>query len=208
MVRVAPPPPDHTPNPLILHVPAGNTLVRIFDPTSFGATAVGFRFYGPLRRFDHQEGRGPEHLPGDDVARGIYYAGFSLSCCLVEVFGDTGVIDFGTRQVAYPRLKRTLSLLDLRDAGAMRAGTVAAIAKVPDLALTQSWSRFVYGRSDVYTSVDGLIYYNAHNDEEALALYERAEDALECSSHDVLPLHDSALEDDIFAAADRHNLIV
>lgn len=212
MVRVASPPTGGTPtpalHPIILTLPAGTALARIFNPTSYGATATGFRFYGPLRRFDHQRGQGTEHAPAIDAERGIYYAAFSLSACMVEVFGDTGVVEYTPWHVAYPRLARTLRLLDLRAAGAMRAGTVAAITKVPDVTLSQAWSRFFYERDDLYSTIDGLAYYNAHNDEDAIALYERAANAVECPPELILPLSHPGLEDEIYDIADRHNLIV
>ena len=37
-----------------------------------------------LSRFDHQQSQKPEL----NEERGIIYAGLSLSCCLVEIFGD------------------------------------------------------------------------------------------------------------------------
>src|SRR3982751_2002883 len=40
-------------------------------------TALSFRFFGPLRRFDHHRGTGPERDPADDPERGISYAGGS-----------------------------------------------------------------------------------------------------------------------------------
>jgi hypothetical protein len=123
-------------------------------------------------RFDHHCGVGADRTPALDVTRGIYYAAFTLSSCLVELFGDaTRQIVRQGRLIARPRLLRDLRLLDLRGSGAMRAGTVAAIAKVPDRQITQAWSRFFYERTDLYTAVDGLLFFNAHNDEEALALY-------------------------------------
>ncbi len=208
MVAVAAPPPITPPAPVFHTVPAGGRLYRIFNPAY-----PGFRHYGPLAmRFDHHAGTGPARTPAPDAARGIYYAAFSLSGCVVEVFGDaTRRIERAGRSVARPRLLRDLRLLDLRGSGAMRAGTVAALAKVPDRPITQAWSRFFYERTDLYTAVDGLLFYNAHNDEEALTLYERAADALYCPDDDpayVRPLADPSLLPALLTIANDNNLTI
>ncbi len=182
-------------------------MVRLFDPSRHGATAIGFRSYGPLLRFDHHRGQ-EDGTPSDDAGRGIYYAAMTLSGCLVEVFGDTGVVDLHRHYVASPILRRDLRLLDLRRNGAMRAGTKAAIAKVSDRGLSQAWSRHFYETTGVYAVVDGLIYLNAHNDEVAVALYERAADALECPPDRVMRLEDEALRAAVLEAADDNDLAV
>jgi hypothetical protein len=56
--------------------------------------------------------------------------------------------------------------------------------------------------------VDGLIYPNAHNDEEAVALYERAADALECPPDRVTRLDDEALRAVVLETADDNDLAV
>lgn len=182
-------------------------MVRLFDPSRHRATATGFRSYGPLHRFDHHRGREDEK-PDDDTERGIYYAAESLSSCLVEIFGDTGVVDLQRHHVSSPILRRDLRLLDLRHNGAMRAGTKAAIAKVADRNLSQAWSRHFYETPEVYSDLDGVIYLNAHNDEDAIALYERASDALECSPERVIRLNDEALRAAVLEAADDNDLVV
>lgn len=207
MVVLDPPPPRRRPNPLFRALPAGTRLVRLFDPSQHGATATGFRSYGPLLRFDHHRGRDDER-PAEDAERGIYYAALTLSGCLVEIFGDTGVVDIGGHHVASPILRRDLHLLDLRGNGAMRAGTKAAIGKVSDRRLSQAWSRHFYGTPEIYGEVDGLVYLNAHNDEEAIALYERAGDALDCPPSRVMRLGDAALRPAILEAADDNDLVV
>lgn len=208
MVAVEAPPPQTTPAPLFHTIPAGSHLYRIYNPAY-----PRFRFFGPLdMRFDHHTGAGTARTPAMDATRGIYYAAFTLSSCLVEVFGDaTRRIVRQGRLIARPRLLRDLRVLDLRGNGAMRAGTVAALAKVPDRVVTQAWSRFFYERTDLYTPVDGIVFYNAHNDEAAVALYERAADALFCPADDpayVRPLDDPALLPAILTIAEDNNLIV
>jgi len=159
-------------------------------------------------RFDHQIGDGPERKPCNEPSRGIYYAAFSLSGCLVEVFGDVGSITPGNWRVARVRTTRSLRLLDLRDHGATRAGSVAALAKIADRSLSQAWSRYFYETTDVYGAIDGVVYRNAHNDEAALALYERAADALICPPVQIIRLDDSSLRPHVLDAALRHNLDV
>ncbi len=207
MVVVELPPPPRQPNPLFHDLPSGSLLVRIFVPSRYGATAAGFRSYGPLHSFDHHLGGG-DGTPGEDAKRSIYYAAPTLSGCLVEVFGDTGVIDLDRHQVASPILRRDLRLLDLRHNGAMRAGTKAAITKVSERKLSQAWSRHFYETPEVYGEVDGVIYLNAHNDEDAIALYERASDALECPPERIMKLDDEALRAAVLEAADDNDLLV
>lgn len=84
MVRIDPPPPKRTTDPVLHLLPPAATLQRIYRPDRYGTTACGFRFEGPFSRFDH-------HEPGQ--RRGIHYSAFSLSGCVVEVIGDTGVVD-------------------------------------------------------------------------------------------------------------------
>jgi hypothetical protein len=207
LVVVDPPPPRRRPNPLFHDLPSGNRLVRLFDPSRHGATATGFRSYGPLHRFDHHRACNNGES-AEDAERGVYYAAFTLSSCLVEIFGDTGVVELHRHHVASPILRRDLRLLDLRRNGAMRAGTKAAIAKVPDRSVSQTWSRHFYETPGVYGEVDGVVYLNAHNDEDAIALYERASDALECPPERIMRLDDEALRTAVLEAADDNDLVV
>lgn len=178
----------------------------MFDPTRNGATAIGFRRVGPIHRFDHHRGHGRRPVASLDGERGVYYAGLALSGCLVEVFGDAGVVWFGEQRVASPLVTRGLHLLDLRGHGAMRAGSVAALAKTADRPISQAWARHFYEDAEAYGSVDGLIYLNAHNDEPALALFERAEGSLDCADDRIVRLDDPALRPLVVEIALRHNL--
>lgn len=87
---------------------------------------------------------------------GIFYAGFTLSCCLVECFGDTGVMEDQGRRLAFLQTTRPLLLLELQGRGAMRAGhgSVAALASTADRHLSQDWSRYFHA---TYPQIDGLI---------------------------------------------------
>lgn len=181
--------------------------MRIFDPTKYDAKAVTFRHHGPLRRFDHHR-PAADGAPKDDLERGIWYGGFDLPGCIVEVYGDTGVIVPGERLVATAEVRRDLVLLDLRGRGAMRAGTVAASSKTADVALGQAWSRHFYEERAEYGEIDGLLYLNAHNDDRAVALYERARGALRCPKDRVVRLDDVALRPAVFETAALNNLDV
>ena len=192
MVRIDPPPPQRLSAPLFEQLPTNMQLLRIFDPTRHQTQALTFRQYGSIHRFDHQRGA----VPRNDSERGIYYAALTLSGCIVETFGDTGVIEIKEQQLALMELNRPLTVLDLRGPGAMRAGSVAALAKTADRTLSQAWSRYFY---EVYPQIDGIFYYNAHNDEPAVALYQRAADALKIVQ--VFPLNDNGLRPHIQSAA-------
>ena len=207
MVEILPPPPKILPVTPVLHsIDQDLYLVRVFDPTRHNTNALSFRYYGPLERFDHQ--RYSRDAPSTDEERGIYYAGFTLSCCLVEVFGDKRTIEVGNYCVALVELKRPLSLLDLCGTPAMANGTVVALSSVSERNISQSWSRYFYDNYDTYTKVDGIIYHNAHNSEQSVALYERAFDALSCSPSNVMPLNYKVLRTEIRKVAGEHGLIV
>jgi hypothetical protein len=204
VVLIELPPPKRPPNPLYSTLEAGTSLRRIFDPTRHGTQALTFRHYGPINRFDHHR-VSDEGEWRSDPERGIYYAAFTLSGCLVEIFGDSGVIEIKDQEVALVEVTRPLTLLDLRGSGAMRSGSVSALAKVADRLLSQAWSRYFYEQQEIYGKIDGIRYYNAHNDEDAIALYERAQDALFCRDDQILRLEYPRLRPAIQKAAlDNH----
>jgi hypothetical protein len=130
----------------------------------------------------------------------------TLSCCMAEVFGDSGVVDYNRRLVAALVTTRELRLLDLRGSGALRAGVNAVMSKNPDREATQEFSRYVYTNPAVYGSVDGIIWPGAQNDETVLALYERAEDALRLLHE--MPLDDPRLQTAVAEAAIENNLML
>ena len=204
MVEIRYPPPTRNISPQWHGLKAGTIIQRIFDPTSYGGSATGFRYYGPLSRFDHQR-CDPVSVSSD---RGIMYAGLNLSCCLVEVFGDNETIKIQKQQIAVIKLKQSLKLLDLRDAGAWNAGCVAAVVSDGRRKITQAWSRYFYDNSELYGQVDGLIFNNAHNQEEAISLYERATPQLSSADVSIIDLNDSAIRETILAIANKLNLIV
>ena len=136
----------------------------------------------------------------------MYYAAHDLKGCIVEVFGDAGLMSVGTLRVAKVRLRRRLRLLDLRGDGALKCGSVAALAAVPDRSLSQQWARWSYEHPKEFGKVDGISYPNAHNQEVAYALFERAEDAVEVTAD--LPLADPLLRSQIRVIAEHCNLVV
>ena len=206
MVEVIPPPPSRTPDPIFYTLEKGTNIVRIFNPEKYNTQALTFRYRGGSKgRFDH-------YLPIDnsqprkDSARGIYYGAFTLSCCLVEIFGDDGIIIIDERKVAWPIVTSSIKLLDLRGSGAMRAGSVAALSMIVERKLSQEWSRYFYEQTDIYSSIDGLLYSNAHNGEDAIALYERAENKLECPQENIRYLKDPSLKDYLEEIAIKNNM--
>ena len=107
----------------------------------------------------------------------------------MEVFGDDGFICTGSKRLRSLLLKRSLRLLDLRGEGAWRAGD------------SQPWARYFYESN---TDLDGLLYPNAHNAADAMALFERAENALLAEND--LPLADPRLRLRLLSAAEALHL--
>ena len=221
MVEIRYPPPTRNINPQFTELKPGTTIQRVFDPTSYGAQriradrltttgdasasrATGFRYYGPLSRFDHQQSQKPKQ----NEERGIIYAGFSLSCCLIEVFGDDDTIKIQQQKIAYITLKQSLKLLNLRESGAWDAGSVSAMAVDGRRKLTQAWSRYFYENFDLYGNIEGLIFNNAHGGQMALALYERAASKLLSADVSVLDLNEPTIRETILAIATKLNLLV
>ena len=208
MVNIRLPPPSRNISPQLKTLQLHTKLIRIFDPTKYQAQAMGFRSFGPISRFDHHRTKIPLGKPQLDPERSIIYAAFTLSSCLVEIFGDGELIEVKQQLVASIYTSETLNLLALRGNKAMKAGTVTAVAKTANRNLSQTWSRYFYSRSDLYGEVDGLIYSNAHNDEDAVALYERAQKKLVTSKIQTMPLKHPALRSAIFQIAENHSLLV
>jgi hypothetical protein len=60
----------------------------------------------------------------------------------------------------------------------------------------------------IYTQIDGLIFNNAHNGEDAIALYERAKTQIASAAIKVTDLNDPALRGAILGIVNRLNLLV
>ena len=222
MVEIRYPPPTRNISPQWLELKPGMTIQRIFDPTSYGASATGFRYYGPLSRFDPHY---PTAKPRIDKNRGIIYAGLNLSCCLIEVFGDDETIKIQQQQIAFITLKQSLKLLDLREFRVWNAGSVTAMTSDGRRKLTQAWSRYFYENPDLYGDLEGLIFSNAARSEAspvckaddgavaphgqaAIALYERASPQLLSADLSVLDLSEPTIRETVLAIANRLNLLV
>jgi hypothetical protein len=208
---ILPPPPTVTPRPQHETVETQTALVRIFNPASrYKTQASTYRYFGPLLRFDHHQPLTKEEavkLNGkEDPNRGITYWGFTLSCCLVELFGDPKIVEFKDYEVAIARIEQPLLLLDIRDKGAMAAGSVAALGSVADRLVSQAWSRYFYLETDIYQKVDGILYSNAHNGEKAVALYERSEPIISNAKIQTRPLKDKSIRHLIDAAVAENNM--
>ena len=190
---------------------AGTTLVRVYDPKSKHKPGARlFRSYGPLRRFDHHRGRvgvGPS-TPDEDTDRSVYYASLTLSGSVVEVFGEDRVIERGSFRAAYSRLLQPLSLLDLRGDAAIRAGTLHALGQIEATSKTQAWSRYFYETPATYGLVDGLIYANSHNGEDAILLYERAAHVIASAKQTVRLLANPGMELQLLRIADATGFIL
>jgi hypothetical protein len=211
MVLILPPPPTVTPRPQHETVETQTALVRIFNPASrYKTQASTYRYFGPLLRFDHHQPLTKEEavkLNGkEDPSRGITYWGFTLSCCLVELFGDTKIVEFKDYEVAIATLEQPLLLLDIRDKGGMAAGSVAALGSVADRLVSQAWSHYFYEQIDIYQKVDGILYSNAHNGEKAVALYERSEPIISNALIKTRPLKDRSIRHLIDAAVAENNM--
>ena len=183
----------------------GVVLIRVYDPKSrYNPGPRTFRRNGPRLRFDHHRGTpsGLVTIPRDDPDRAVYYGAFKLSSAIVEVFGKDCVIERGTFRAVYSTLKQPLIVLDLRGNAAIRAGTMHAIGQIEDAAKTQAWSRYIYENPATYGNVDGLIYANAHNGEDAILLYERAQSAIATSTQRVRRLAAPEMELELLRIAD------
>jgi hypothetical protein len=219
LVNLPSPPPKNEPNPCFHTLLKGAEVYRIFDPSSYNTTALTFRSFGPLLRFDHHRGTvssdsykpSNENEPCEDYERSIYYSAPTFSSCLVECFGDQGIVVFDQHQLAVITLLQDLKLLDIRRSAAMRAGANAALSKCDQRPLSQAWSRYFYEQQEIYPEIQGIFYYNAHNDEESIALYECAEYFLHCSIKPIVlkeALKSKRLRSRILKVAKDNNLKV
>lgn len=191
-------------NPVIDVLQAGGELVRIYDPSKFGTRASTFRRNGPRERFDHHNYQ-RDGVAKNDAKHGVWYGALNFATSLVEVFGDTRVIEYGRRRVGIARLTRDVNVLNLAE-GAMAAGTVAAIAGITSRKLSQSWSRHFYRHTRLFGELDGLWYEGAHNTGICVMLYERAKDAISCPEGSTSRLSDRRWRPEILDAMNRYNL--
>jgi hypothetical protein len=125
----------------------------------------------------------------------------------VEVFGDPPrVLERGTFRLARLRLNTSITVLDLRGRGAMVAGIAAGISGTETRSLTQSWARYFYDAPGIYGAIGGLLYANSHNGMDALALFERAQPAIDGATQQVKRLANSALYPELLRIAADNGL--
>jgi hypothetical protein len=90
----------------------------------------------------------------------------------------------------------------------MAAGKVTAISAITQKEITQAWGRYFYEHLELYDRVDGLIFSGAHNGEDTIALYERAEAIISSSKVKEIDLKSETLRSTILKIADEHGLEV
>jgi RES domain-containing protein len=154
-----------------------------------------FRFLGPVNsRFDQHPPPRDHH---DD--HGILYGAFSLTTCLAEYFQDGRTIHrrAAPHYVVFD-ITRPLELLDLTGAWPTRAGGSMKLNS-GRRDVSRAWSRRLY---EAFADIDGLLYPSSmHANAPALALYERARDALPKAPVVNRPLDDPLFLGDIKRAA-------
>lgn len=181
---------------------ARDRLARIYYASGPHPVAWNeFRAWGPATnaRFDH-------HLPDDSgkpqvQLRKILYCAKQGITCVAEVFQATRVVNRIDNDpylcVFSPR--RNLTLLDLTGRFATRMGASLAIHSGPRHR-AREWARALYEAFDC----DGLLYLSSMDPgASAIALNERAEDAMPDAPLSNRPLSDPLLTDVIDAHTHR-----
>ena len=189
--------------PLTLTLDRGTRLARIyFMGGEHPGRWNGFRHFGPTAsRWDHhlRDARGRPVTQ----SRGVLYAAAgpeAIPTCLAEVFPQRRIVEL---QVGRPalvgfELAAPLTLLDLTGRFPTRLGASTAMHSGPR-PKARRWSRALY---DAYPTVQGLLYRSStYGNAPAVALYERAIDALPAEPHLHRLLDDPALSRTIRIAA-------
>ena len=160
--------------PRIHVLPKGFLLWKIYaqDPAR-QVEWYSFRYYGPVNksRFDHHL------LPPYLQRRGIYYAAQNAITCVAEVFQEGRTIDTTNPNIWLVgfEITRELRLLDLSGTWPTAAQASMAIGTGPR-SRARRWSQAIY---EAYPDVEGLLYCSSmHANKPAVALYERAENAI------------------------------
>ncbi|MEM6611851.1 MAG: hypothetical protein AAF652_06265 [Cyanobacteria bacterium P01_C01_bin.72] len=134
---------------------------------------------------------------------------------MVEIFGDTRVIDVQNYHLATITLTQPLKLLNLIGDAAMQAGTLNSVSQISVAKpcrqayrdISQAWGKYFYETTSVYGKVDGLIFGNAHNNEQSIALYERAKPQLDSAKVKTIALSCRALRPAIIEVAQECSMI-
>jgi hypothetical protein len=199
--------------PALRRLRASSNLMRIwFAEAPYPTGFAHFRAFGPTAsRFDHHLA-GPDDRPGYGT-RAILYAvevitspgghAEALTAAVGEVFQQQRIIDMGTDdpRLALFQTTREVRLLDLTGFWATRIGASSNISSGPR-EITRSWSGALY---DAFPQADGLLYRSSMSGGHclAVALYERAEDAVAAKPILDLPLGHSSLRGPVERAARR-----
>ena len=193
--------------PQVHVLPAGAHLLRIWfrdarHPSGFAL----FRTFGPTAsRFDHHlPGPGGEPVSG---GRGILYTmeegTHSFEAALAEMFQDTRTIDLVEEApiVSVFETRRDLRLLDLTGLWATRVGASAAISS-GSRERAREWSRDFH---EAYPTIDGLRYRSSMSGggNVAMALYERAIDAMPTQDLVRVPLGHPEMRREVVDVAER-----
>src|ERR1700680_1119030 len=150
------------------------------------ATAKAAKFFGRSGdwRFDSPDG-----------SYGTLYATKSEHGCFVETL-PRGLNGFVAQSELYKRafcrftLQREMKVVRLYGPYMSGIGATAAVTSSPDYRLCQRWSQAFYSHTQ---APDGILYKcNYDNDELALALFDRAADAIDSGSSTPI-LNDLAL---------------
>jgi hypothetical protein len=192
------PPAQLTVGAITTTLPAGVRLWRVyFTGGQFPAAWNGFRSFGPTKsRFDH-------HDPPPRVqTKGILYAARNATTCIAEVFQASRTVDRASNApwlVGF-EAQRDLQLLDLAGVWPTRAGASMALNTGPR-SRARRWSILIYA---AYPHMDGLVYPSSmHANQPAVALYERAQNAMPAAPVFNRALGDPALLHRLNTAATR-----
>ena len=183
--------------------PDAATLARIyFMGGEHPGRWNGFRHFGPTAsRWDHHL-RDEQGRPGMQ-SRGVLYAACgpeAVPTCLAEVFQQRRIVDLriGRPALVGFELAAPLTLLDLTGRFPTRLGASMAMHSGPR-PKAQRWSRAFH---DAYPAIQGILYCSSmYGNAPAVALYERAVDALPAEPHIHRLLDDPALSRTVRIAA-------
>ena len=152
-------------------------------------------------RFDHHQSP-----PGLQV-RGVVYGALAVPTCFAEVYQGTRTIERSRNQpwlVGFS-LTRDLRLLDLTGNWPTRAGASMAIA-TGRRDRARRWTLRIY---EDYSAIEGLLYGSSMDaNQPAIALYERARNALPRRPLFHRSVADRALDPHVAAAGLQFNYLV
>lgn len=197
-------------------LPAGSTIGRIyFADDGYGYLWHSFRHWGPGRsRFDpHPLPRGhyPDHSVMYGAPKEIGTDGPKrqdpFEVALLEVFRDDGIdTTQNTPEFVLFETARDLELLNLASSGwVTEAGGNQAISS-GSREQSRKWARIIH---DTYPGIDGVYYPCSHLPGAfSLALWARAENALQSSPVFRKPLADPSLAMRIDVIAKRYGIPV